>query len=271
MLLNIGTTDRRPSERDRRPVARPGRRRRSARPTWTDAHERLVGFLRDLIRIPSINPPDPPGPELDAANLDRGRAPRGGPGARGRRADARSGQRRRPAARRRHRRRSAAAPARTSTSSRSSPTGWTHPPFAADVADGYVWGRGAVDMKAMVALEVGVLRLLGAPRGRRRPRPRPRPDPGPPARRPVRLHRRRGGGRPRRRRLAGRPPARDAPGGRRAERGGRHADRGRRPPVLRDHGRREGLRDVPRSACTAGGATARCRATTTRSSAPPTS
>src|SRR4029077_15273566 len=38
--------------------------------------------------------------------------------------------------------------------------GWTPPPFAADIADGYVWGRGAVDMKAMVALEVGVLRLL---------------------------------------------------------------------------------------------------------------
>ena len=42
------------------------------------------------------------------------------------------------------------------------PEGWTHPPFAAQIADGYVWGRGAVDMKAMVALEVGVLRLLAA-------------------------------------------------------------------------------------------------------------
>ena len=41
--------------------------------------------------------------------------------------------------------------------------GWTHPPFAADIADGYVWGRGAVDMKSMVALEVGVLRLLARP------------------------------------------------------------------------------------------------------------
>ncbi|HEY4752742.1 MAG TPA: M20/M25/M40 family metallo-hydrolase, partial [Candidatus Limnocylindrales bacterium] len=40
------------------------------------------------------------------------------------------------------------------------PKGWTHPPFAADVADGYVWGRGAVDMKSMVAMEVVVVCLL---------------------------------------------------------------------------------------------------------------
>ena len=38
--------------------------------------------------------------------------------------------------------------------------GWTHDPFAADIADGYVWGRGAVDMKQMVALEVMVVALL---------------------------------------------------------------------------------------------------------------
>ena len=38
--------------------------------------------------------------------------------------------------------------------------GWTHGPFDADVADGYVWGRGAVDMKNMVALEATVVRLL---------------------------------------------------------------------------------------------------------------
>ncbi len=37
---------------------------------------------------------------------------------------------------------------------------WTHDPFAADLADGYVYGRGAVDMKGMVALELGVVRLL---------------------------------------------------------------------------------------------------------------
>jgi len=30
-------------------------------------------------------------------------------------------------------------------------TEWTHPPFAADIADGYIWGRGATDMKNMIA------------------------------------------------------------------------------------------------------------------------
>ncbi len=28
------------------------------------------------------------------------------------------------------------------------PAAWTHPPFAGHVADGYVWGRGALDMKS---------------------------------------------------------------------------------------------------------------------------
>ncbi len=31
------------------------------------------------------------------------------------------------------------------------PAEWTHPPFAADVEDGFVWGRGTTDMKNMVA------------------------------------------------------------------------------------------------------------------------
>lgn len=38
--------------------------------------------------------------------------------------------------------------------------GWTHDPFAADVADGYVWGRGAIDMKHTVAMELQVMLLL---------------------------------------------------------------------------------------------------------------
>ena len=40
------------------------------------------------------------------------------------------------------------------------PEGWTHDPFGGDLADGYVWGRGAVDMKSMVAMEVQVMRRL---------------------------------------------------------------------------------------------------------------
>ena len=37
---------------------------------------------------------------------------------------------------------------------------WTHDPFGGEVADGYVWGRGAVDMKSMVAMELEVMLLL---------------------------------------------------------------------------------------------------------------
>jgi acetylornithine deacetylase/succinyl-diaminopimelate desuccinylase-like protein len=40
------------------------------------------------------------------------------------------------------------------------PGGWTHDPFGGDLVDGYVWGRGAIDMKSMVAMEVQVMRRL---------------------------------------------------------------------------------------------------------------
>jgi acetylornithine deacetylase/succinyl-diaminopimelate desuccinylase-like protein len=37
---------------------------------------------------------------------------------------------------------------------------WQHPPFAAVEADGYLWGRGAIDMKNMVAMSLMTLVLL---------------------------------------------------------------------------------------------------------------
>jgi acetylornithine deacetylase/succinyl-diaminopimelate desuccinylase-like protein len=37
---------------------------------------------------------------------------------------------------------------------------WTHDPFGGDLADGYVWGRGAIDMKNQVAANLIVLLLL---------------------------------------------------------------------------------------------------------------
>jgi acetylornithine deacetylase/succinyl-diaminopimelate desuccinylase-like protein len=40
------------------------------------------------------------------------------------------------------------------------PESWTHPPFAADVADGFVWGRGAVDTKNLTAIELVVVLAL---------------------------------------------------------------------------------------------------------------
>ena len=48
------------------------------------------------------------------------------------------------------------------------PAGWTHPPFAADMAGGMVYGRGAVDMKGFVAMMLAV--QLELARSRRRPR-----------------------------------------------------------------------------------------------------
>jgi acetylornithine deacetylase/succinyl-diaminopimelate desuccinylase-like protein len=40
------------------------------------------------------------------------------------------------------------------------PEGWSHDPFGGDLADGYVWGRGAIDMKAMLAMELQIVRRL---------------------------------------------------------------------------------------------------------------
>ncbi|HEY8028376.1 MAG TPA: M20/M25/M40 family metallo-hydrolase [Gaiellaceae bacterium] len=45
---------------------------------------------------------------------------------------------------------------------------WTHPPFAAELVDGWVWGRGALDMKGGVAMIVEA--FLRAARGELRPR-----------------------------------------------------------------------------------------------------
>ena len=33
---------------------------------------------------------------------------------------------------------------------------WTRPPFAAEIADGCIWGRGAIDMKAKCAMDLGL-------------------------------------------------------------------------------------------------------------------
>ncbi len=128
--------------------------------TWDAAHGQLVGFLRDLVRIPSINPPDPPGAETVVARRIAAELRAEGlepeiiepvPG-RGTvtvrlRGDGTRGQ---PLLLLSHH---DVVPASVAD-------GWTHDPFAADIADGYVWGRGTVDMKAMVAMEVMVVVLL---------------------------------------------------------------------------------------------------------------
>src|SRR5262249_22587553 len=37
---------------------------------------------------------------------------------------------------------------------------WQHDPFAAEIHDGYIWGRGAIDMKHMAAMSTSVMGLL---------------------------------------------------------------------------------------------------------------
>ena len=126
---------------------------------WAIAHDRLVRTLVELIRIPSINPPDPAGPELDAARaiavmLEASGVPatvyepvpgRGSMVAR-LRGDGTGGE---PLLLLSH---LDVVPAPLDR--------WTHDPFGGQIADGYVYGRGAVDMKDLVAMEVEVVRML---------------------------------------------------------------------------------------------------------------
>jgi acetylornithine deacetylase/succinyl-diaminopimelate desuccinylase-like protein len=40
------------------------------------------------------------------------------------------------------------------------PAEWTHDPWSGDLADGYLWGRGALDMKSQVAAEIAAAASL---------------------------------------------------------------------------------------------------------------
>jgi acetylornithine deacetylase/succinyl-diaminopimelate desuccinylase-like protein len=126
---------------------------------WAAAHDGLIEALQALIRIPSINPPDPPGGELAAARwiaaaLEDAGIPaavhelvpgRGSVTAR-LRGDGTGGE---PLLLMSH---LDVVPA--------PPEGWTHDPFGAEIADGWLYGRGAVDMKDLLAMQLEVMRLL---------------------------------------------------------------------------------------------------------------
>ena len=146
-----------------------GGRRAGPRPSdgvapdvWLRAGTELVAHLQELIRIPSVNPPPAPGDgELRTARqiadvlAVAGLAPEVVEPVPGRgsvavrlRGDGTGGE---PLLLLSH---LDVVPA--------PPDGWTHDPFGGELADGYVWGRGAVDMKGMVALEVAVVGRLAA-------------------------------------------------------------------------------------------------------------
>lgn len=44
------------------------------------------------------------------------------------------------------------------------PQAWQHPPFSGEIADGCLWGRGAIDMKNMAAMATAILRRLARDR-----------------------------------------------------------------------------------------------------------
>lgn len=133
------------------------------RVAWDRATHGLVADLRELIRIPSVNPPPAEAPDgerraaewIAAALSDAGlksevleMVPGRGSVAARLRGDGSGGE---PLLLLSH---LDVVPA--------APQLWTHDPFAADVADGYVWGRGAVDMKNLLAMQLSVVRLLAA-------------------------------------------------------------------------------------------------------------
>jgi acetylornithine deacetylase/succinyl-diaminopimelate desuccinylase-like protein len=132
-------------------------------PAWAFAVDALIDDLRELIRIPSVNPPtaDLPDGELRAADWiaallrEIGLEPEVVEPIPGRgsvhvrlRGDGTGGE---PFLLLSH---LDVVPAPAER--------WTHQPFAADIHEGYLYGRGAVDMKAMVAMDLGVIRLLVA-------------------------------------------------------------------------------------------------------------
>lgn len=125
---------------------------------WVDAAKEATEFFCNLLRIDTTNSPDHPGNETEAANLIADTFRRDG-------IDCQVLE---------------SAPGRGNVIARLRGNGdappillsghldvvpaeaehWEHPPFGGEIHDGAIWGRGAIDMKNMVAMEVMALLLL---------------------------------------------------------------------------------------------------------------
>lgn len=126
---------------------------------WTGAGEEALGLLQDLIRLETVNAPDRPVREIDAAHLLQERFEAVGldcvvlesaPG-RGNIVTRLKGDG------------SGGGPILLSAHLDVVPADrsrWTHPPFGAEIHDGVLYGRGAVDMLNMAAMSAMALLLL---------------------------------------------------------------------------------------------------------------
>ena len=120
---------------------------------WNAVKEEVTGYLQDLIRLDTTNPP---GNEILAADYLAGVLRREGI---------------EPQV-------TESVPGRGNVTARlaggpgplmllghtdvvaAEPEKWTHPPFGGELHDGVVWGRGALDMKNMVAVELMVFLMV---------------------------------------------------------------------------------------------------------------
>ena len=149
------------------------------------AVDEVVGLCRDLLRIDTTNTGDPRTTvgERVAAEYVAEQLTEVGIEVADPRVGAEAGQPGRPDPRRRP------APAArcwctaTSTWCRPTPSEWSVPPFSGEEKDGYLWGRGAIDMKDFDAMMLAVVRRLAA--HRRTSRRATSCSPSPPTRRPA--------------------------------------------------------------------------------------
>ncbi len=126
---------------------------------WAGATEEALGLLQELIRLETVNSPDRPAREIEAARLlerrfaadDLGCAVLESAPGRGNVVSRLKGDG------------SGGGPILLSAHLDVVPADadrWTHPPFGAEVHDGFLYGRGAVDMLNMAAMSVMTLLLL---------------------------------------------------------------------------------------------------------------